>query len=75
MVPFTLQAIMTSIFMTRDQIEHVISCVTAILDSAVRTFTVDRLYLRIGMLLMIVVHILILVIRSYVFRPSSYITH
>jgi len=76
MVPFTLQAIMTSIFTTTDQIEHVISCVTVILNSAVPTFTVVRWHLRFDMMIMIFIRILIMVIRSYyVFQPSSCITH
>ena len=68
--PFTLQAIMTSICTKRDQFEHVISCVTAILDSAVLALTVDRWHSRFGMLILIVKHILIMFIRSYVFRHA-----
>jgi len=75
MVPFTLQAIMTSIFTTLDQIEHVISSVAAILESAVAAYTVDCWHLRFCMIIMIVKHNLILVIRSYVFRPAGCIIY
>jgi len=44
--------------------------VTAILDSAVLAFTVDCWYSRFGMLVLIVIHILIMDIRLYVFRPA-----
>ena len=57
-------------FTTRDRFEHVSSCVTAILDSAVLAFTYDRWYSRFGMLILIVIHILIMDIRSFVFWPA-----
>ena len=56
--------------MTRDQFEHVSSCVTAILHSDVLAFTYDRWYSRFGMLMMIVLHILIMDFRLHVFRPA-----
>ena len=62
-------------FTTRDQFEHVSNCMTAILDSDVLAFTDDRWYSRFDMLILIVIHILIMDIRSFVFWPAVYITH